>query len=224
MEMTARMIRINKGLALAASLTVVVVGLGTGVAFAATENDTDNISPASTAFTASNSGNITFNGSLDGVSYTVTCTSSSLTATTPASGLGPVTLTNPPSFSGCTDNHGGTDTIMTSGTWTLKFIDLANDEGISIGSTTDEPAMHAGHSGDSLQITIPAGGGVFTTTALRGCTLTTKATTITGAYDDVNTVTFSGATINVSASGCFASNPTQSGKYSSNQNFQDVSS
>lgn len=213
------MIRISRKLALTASLTAVVVGLGTGVAFAAAETDTDNINPANTAFTATST-NTTFSGTLDGVPFTVTCKSVSISGTTPKTGLGPVPITL--SFSGCTDNHGGTDTIKVTGA-TLTFVDATNDEGIVIGTTTDEPAGHAGHTGDSLQIAIPAGGGKFTTTALPGCTLTTKADTLTGAYNDVNTATFSGVSVPVTASGCFSNTPTMSGSYTSNPGIQDVS-
>lgn len=210
MEMTTLMIRISRKLALAASLTAVVVGLGTGIAFAAGETDTDNISPASTAFTATST-NVTFSGTIDGVSFTVTCSTSTVSGKTPASGLGSIPITL--SFSGCKDNHGGTDSITVTGA-TLKFIDAANDE-----ATPDvEP-----NSGDQLQIAIPKGGGVFKTSALPGCTLTTNADTINGAYDDVSTVTFTNVSVPVSASGCFASTPTQSGSYKSNPGFHDVS-
>lgn len=205
------MIRITKKLTLVTGLTAVVVGLGTGIAFAAAENDTDNINPANAKFTSTNSGSITFSGTLDGVSFTITCSMSSLpNELTPATGLGPVNLPNPPTFSGCTDNRGGTVAINIGGTWTLTFNDAADDEGIIIGTTTDEPPGHGTHSGDRLTLGIPKGGVVFT---LNGCTLTTSGNSITGAYDDVNTVTFSGVTINVTASGCFASNLTMSGSY-----------
>src|SRR5215472_16514437 len=97
MEMTTRMIRISKKLALVASLTAVVVGLGTGVAFAAGDTD-DSISPASTCFTASST-NFVIEGTIDGIQVTITC-NVSISETTPASGLGPVNINNP-SFSSC---------------------------------------------------------------------------------------------------------------------------
>lgn len=240
MEMNTRMIRINKKLALAASLTAVVVGLGTGVAFAgAEESGGDNINPASTPFTASNSTNITFKGTINGVAITVTCTVASLSGTTPASGLGPVNISNPTfgsSAAPCKDSAGGTDTVTTNSTngpWQLTFCDEANDEGIVIGSTTDEPAGHPGHTGDAscktgdaLQITIPKAGATFRSTALSGCTITAApsgSANISGAYDDVNTLTFSSASIPVSGSGCFASSSAISGSYKSSINIQDVS-
>lgn len=76
------MIRINKRLALAASLTAVVVGLASGVAFAAGDSD-DNTSPTSTKVTADNSTNIIFRGTVGGQSVTVTCKNSSILAASP---------------------------------------------------------------------------------------------------------------------------------------------
>src|SRR6185437_10203057 len=154
MEMTTRMIRINRKLALAAGLTAVVVGLGTGIAFAAGDTD-DSISPANTAFTASNSTNIVFKGSINGLPITVTCKASSISGTTPASGLGPINIANP-SFTMCTDSAFGTDTVTTNSTnghWQLTFIDVANDE------SGTEP-----NTGDMLQITIPKAGATFKST------------------------------------------------------------
>jgi hypothetical protein len=233
MEMTTRMIRINKGLALAASLTAVVVGLGTGVAFASAETDTDNVNPANTAFTAGNSSNILFKGNVDGNPITVTCTVSGISGTTPATGLGPVNISNPifgSSAAPCKDSAGGTDTITTNSTngpWQLTFVDLANDEGIVIGATTDEPAGHAVHTGDQIKITIPKAGAKFTSTALSGCTITAAPggpASITGAYDDVNRLAFSSASFTVSGSGCFASSSAISGSYQFTPDIQDVSS
>jgi hypothetical protein len=228
MEMTTRMIRINKKLALVASLTVVAVGLSTGVAFASAETDTDHISPGNTAFTATNSTNIVFKGTINGFPITVTCTHSSISGTTPASGLGPVNI-NDPSFTGCTDNLGGTDTVTVNhnnGPYQLTFIDAPNDEGIVIGSVTDESTTHGTHSGDQIKITIPKAGATFTSSAVRSCTITVApsgSASITGAYDDVNTLSFSSASIPVSGAGCTASSSAITGSYKSNVNIQDWS-
>lgn len=227
MEMTTRMIRINRKLALIASLTTIVVGVGTGVAFAATENDTDNINPAGTSVTATNSGNITFKGTVSGLSVTVTCKNSSISGTTPATGLGPKNINNP-SFTNCSDNVFGNDTVTTNstnGSWQVTFIDATSDEGIVIGTTTDEPKGHGSHSGDSLRITIPKAGAKFV--AAGGfCTITVAPSgpvTVTGTYNDVNTLTFSGASIPVSGAGCTASSSSMSGTYTFSPGIQDVS-
>ena len=47
-----------------------------------------------------------------------------------ATGLATMTLSNP-TFTGCTDNVGGTDTVTTNSTnghWTARLIDTLNDE------------------------------------------------------------------------------------------------
>jgi hypothetical protein len=228
MEMTTRMMRINRKLALAASLTAIVVGVGTGVAFAAAEESGgDNISPANTSTTATNSGNITFKGTVSGLSVTVTCKNSSISGTTPASGLGPANVNNP-SFTNCSDNVFGNDTVTTNSTnghWQVTFVDAANDEGLVIGSTTDEPAGHGSHSGDQIKITIPKAGAKFV--AAGGfCTITVApsgAVTIIGSYNDAGTLTFSSQSIPVSGSGCTATSSSMSGIYTFSPIIQDVS-
>jgi hypothetical protein len=228
MEMTTPMIRINKKLALVASLTVVVAGLGTGVAFAAnpepSPND-DSISPANTSFTATST-NITFSGHINGTPITVKCTNSSISAKTLSSGLGPINISPDPTFGSCGSGlH--VNTNHNNGSWQLTFLDAASDEGIVIGSTTDEPAGHGTHSGDQIQITIPKAGATFTDDFIPGCTITVAPTgpvTISGTYDDVNTLTLN-TSVPVSHSGC-TSDPTASvsGTYSSGTtHIQDVS-
>jgi len=219
MEMTTRMIRINGKLALAASLTAIVLGVGTGVAFATGENDTDNISPANTSTTATNSGNITFKGTVSGLSVTVTCKNSSISGTTPASGLGPANINNP-SFTNCSDNVFGNDTVTTNSTnghWQVTFIDATNE--------TENPDSAEPNSGDSLRITIPKAGAKFV--AAGGfCTITVApsgAVTIIGSYNDAGTLTFSSQSIPVSGSGCTASSSSMSGTYTFNPGFHDVS-
>ena len=203
------MIRVNRKLVLVASLTAVVVGLGTGIAFAAAENDTDGITPASTNFTSSST-NVTFSGTINGLPINVKCTSDSLTGKTPASGsgLGPFTINNP-TFSSCGSGLSVT-TNSTNGSWQLTFVDAPNDEGATEGT---------GQMGDQIKITIPKAGAKFTDAFIPGCTITaapTGAASITGAYDDVNTLTLSSASVPVSASGCTAaSTTTVSGTYSS---------
>ena len=218
MEMTTRMIRIHKKLAVAASLATIVVGVGTGMAFAAGDTD-DNISPASTNITASNTTNITFKGTINGIGITVTCTASSISGTTPATGLGPVNVNNP-SFTGCKDTFGGTDTVTTNSTnghWQLTFID---------STASGEETQAEPNSGDKLQITIPKAGATFKSSILPGCTITAAPSgpaNVSGAYDDVSTLTITNASIPVSGAGCSASSSSMSGTYKSNPGFHDVS-
>ncbi len=203
------MIGIRKKLTLAAGLTAIVLGLGTGVAFAAAENDTDGVTP-NTSFTSSST-NTTFKGTINGFPITVSCSNSSISGTTPSAptGLGPFNI-NDPTFGGC--GSGLTvRTNHTNGPWQLTFIDAANDEGLAEGS---------GSTGDQIKITIPKAGATFTDTFIPGCTITVApsgSATITGTYDDVNTLTLSSASVPVSGSGCSTGNNTTSvsGTYSS---------
>ena len=140
----------------------------------------------------------------------VTCTSSSISAKTPASGLA-LTLPSPPTFSGCTDNHGGTETVTTSGMWKLVFVDAANDE------SQAEP-----NSGDSLSLSIPAGGAKVTSSLLSSCPVTNSAATVTAAYNDTNTATFTSPKIPGSACGISAT-ANFSGTYKTSTNVSDSS-
>lgn len=203
------MIRVSKKLTLAAGVTAIVLGLGTGIAFAAAENDTDGITPASTNFTSSST-NITFKGTIDNIPITVTCSNSSISGTTPAAGggLGPFNINNP-TFGNC--GSGLTvKTNNTNGHWQLTFVDAANDEGSTEGS---------GQTGDQIKLTIPKAGATFTDIFLPGCTITvapTGSASVTGTYDDVNTLTLSNASVPVSASGCTSSSTTSAtGTFSS---------
>lgn len=142
------------------------------------------------------------------------------------SGLGPVNINNP-TFTNCTDNLGGTDGIKTNGTWQVTFLDAANDEGIVIGDTTDEPSGHGTHSGDQIKVTIPRGGATFMSTAIPRCAITaapTRSAPITGTYDDVNKVLFSNASFPVNGAGtCSASSSVIMGEYQVSPSLQDVS-
>jgi len=140
----------------------------------------------------------------------VTCTSSSISAKTPASGLA-LTLPSPPTFSGRTDNHGGTETVTTSGMWKLVFVDAANDE------SQAEP-----NSGDSLSLSIPAGGAKVTSSLLSSCPVTNSAATVTAAYNDTNTATFTSQKIPGSACGNSAT-ANFSGTYKTSTNASDSS-
>jgi len=203
MEMKMRLMRINKKLALVASLTAVVVGLAAGVAFASGENDTDGISPASTSFTAK-APDVVFRLTIDGLATTITCQNATLSGVTPASGTGlGVFNINPPSFTNCSTSSGVIDvTIMTNnknGQWGLQFIDAQFDEGATEGS---------GQTGDEVTFVMPKAGMTFMFTFIPGCTITGAPigpAAITGTSDDAGTVIFSDASFPVSASGCTAS-------------------
>ena len=185
--------------AAAASLT-----LGVGVAHSAhasgstpfsTDTD-DNLTPASTAVTGTSHKTVF---SVAAGAIVVTCTLSKAKATTPATGLGPVNLTSPPTFTDggnppapCTDNLGATDTTATSGTWTLKFVDAPNDE------TGTEPNA----TGDKMQIVVPQGGAVVTNSL--GCTITVAPNgpfTVTGKYDDTSKLHVSITNLPISVAG-----------------------
>jgi hypothetical protein len=181
-------------------------------ALAASDTD-DSLSPANTSFTVSNSGNITFTGTIDGLGVTVTCTNVTLTAKTRASGLTADVTSSPPVdfHSSCTDSFGGHDTVTTSGTWTLTLVDSPTE-------SQREP-----NSGDQLTINVPSGGATFTSSALPGCTITAGASTPTGPYNDKTTATYTNAAMNVTASGCTTSPTTSlSGTFVSNKKIGDL--
>jgi hypothetical protein len=178
-------------------ITLAIVGIGVlagaPVVLAATDTE-DNISPASQAVTASlkPATKASLKTTIGAITITVTCTKSSLTGTTPAKGLGPFPVGSP-SFGGCTDTLGGTDTFKPSGSWKLRFVDAPNDE------TSTEP-----NSGDRLSLTIPKDGAKVTTSADPGCTVTvapSAAVTVTGSYNDVKTLKFTSAKVPISIAG-----------------------
>jgi hypothetical protein len=216
MEMITRMIRISKKLALAASLTAIVVGLGTGIAFAQGDTD-DSIIPVNTAFTANSTG-IVFKIIVNGISITVTCKTSSISGTTPPSGLGPMNISV--SFSNCTVSAGGSATITTNNTngpWLLTFLD---------STATNEETQTEPNTGDKMQITIPKAGATFTSTAFPGCTITAAPAgpaNVIGSYDDMSTLSFNNAPITVSGAGCTVTSATVTGSYKFTPGLQDVS-
>lgn len=197
-------------LTLVAGAAAAVVGMTAGVAIAAGDTD-DSLSPASTSFTATNSGNLILKDKINNVSVTVTCTGSKLTAKTRASGL-TADVTINPTFTGCKDNFGGTDTVTTSGKWSLTLVDNAKE-------TAAEP-----NTGDQLTLNIPAGGAKFTSSLLPHCTVTVGASRPkTSSYNDKTTAVFTNASVNVSGSGCTASSPSQfSGTYKTSRNIGDL--
>lgn len=217
MEMTTRMRRVNKRLALAASLTAVVVGLATGVAFAQGDTD-DSISPASTNFTATQTTGAVFSFTLNGLPFTVTCKNASFSGRTPSSGLGPVNITNP-IFSNCTDQGGNPVTVTTNsinGQWGTTFVDAPAESEI----TGTEP-----NTGDQLQILIPKAG-ITITSKFWPCGLSlpsTARTPITSTYDDVSTMTFQNASIPASAGSCTVSSVSLKVTFKFTPGFHDGS-
>lgn len=211
-----RMIRISRKLALAASLTAIVVGLGTGVAFAQGDTD-DNINPPNTHFIATNSTNIVFKAIVNGISITVTCKTSTITGTTPPSGLGPIDISV--TFGNCT--AGGSSatvtTNSTNGSWLLWFLD---------STATGEETQTEPNTGDTMQITVPKAGATITSSVFPGCTVIVApngSANVIGSYDDVSTLSFNNAPITVSGTGCAVTSATVTGSYKFTPGLQDVS-
>jgi hypothetical protein len=180
-------------------LALVGVGVAVGViapAVIAAGTDTDDfVQPVSTVVhTSLKPGTTTtFTGTVSTVTVTEHCTASSTSGKTPAHGL--VMAVAPVSFTGCTDNFKGTDTVKTSGVWHVTFVDAPNDEAAT------EP-----NSGDKLSVTVPIKGATVVSSADPGCTITVAPTApahTVGAYNDVNTLTIKNAPLPVAlSSGC----------------------
>jgi hypothetical protein len=155
-----------------------------------------------------------FTGTIDSViNITVTCKSFKASGTTPTKGL-VVDLAKSPTISSCTDSTGGTDTITTNtknGKWVLTEVDATNDE----TAVEPTPLTCKGTACDKGTLTIPKAGATFASSLLSGCVITvapTKAVTVSGTYNDVNTITVKNASIPVVGnSKCTASASTISG-------------
>jgi hypothetical protein len=121
----------------------------------------------------------------------VTCTSSitKFVLTTKGGGLGPLPISNP-SFTGCTDNLGGTDTLTsnsTNGAWTSTYVNAATAS-----------------ASNMLKIGIPKAGQTLKSSVAPNCTLTvdpTAAGSVSGTYDNAGNFRITGAVINFSATG-----------------------
>jgi hypothetical protein len=135
-----------------------------------------------------------FNGAIDSIPITVSCTTFTGTGTIPQTSSDTLTLSSPPTLSGCTDTSGGTDTIttnQTNGSWVL--------------TAKGKKAPY------SLTLEIPKAGATFTSSALSACTVTAapkKPAKVKGSYDGTNTDTVSGAKIPTKGSGCTSSTAT----------------
>jgi hypothetical protein len=175
--------------------------LTAGVVHAATSSDTEDHFSAKAGTIVKGSlksgTKMTFVGTITGISVTVTCTTFTGSGAVPAKGLS-VTLSKPPTISGCTDSLGGTDTVVTNqtnGKWKLSEVDAANDESAA------EP-----NTGDKARLTIPKAGASFSSSILSGCTITAAPNgpaSITGSYNDKGTDTVKHASIPVVGSGSF---------------------
>ena len=124
--------------------------------------------------------NMTFAGDIDSIPITVTCTSFSASGkvTKKADTL---PLSAPPAITGCTDSSGGTDTITTSGAWT-----------ITIAAT-------------KMTLNAPKAGATFKSSILSACTITAfpkKAGAIAGSYNGSNTDTVKNAKVQTKGTGC----------------------
>jgi hypothetical protein len=89
----------------------------------------------------------------------------------------------------CTDNLGGHDQIVNVNGWGITLTDAASDEGSAEGSGT---------TGDTMSINIPANGAVIYQASSQCITTLNYSPTpipqyrISGAYDDVSTLTING--------------------------------
>lgn len=127
---------------------------------------------------------MTFKGDIDSVPITVSCTTFTATGVVPKSPSYTVTLSKPPTLSGCTDSAGGTDNIKTKGKWKL---------------TESKTAPY------QMTLLIPKKGASFTSSVLSGCTVTAApsgSVKVTGSYDGTNTDTVTNAPIKTKGTGC----------------------
>jgi hypothetical protein len=126
---------------------------------------------------------MTFQGTINGVPITVTCKSFVASGKTPAKASDTLKLSAPPAITKCKDSLGGTDTIKTTGSWSLI---VASD-------------------GSTLTLNIPKKGATFTSSVLKSCTIVaapTKTFGVEGSYStSTATDTVSGSEIPVTTSG-----------------------
>jgi hypothetical protein len=169
------------------------VGMAAFVAVPVASAARPNSLPAGTKVTgALKSGtDMTFAGKINGVKITVTCTTFSASGKVPSGSPYTVTLSKPPTISGCHDSLEGTDTIKTnqsSGKWTLT-------------ETSTTPYKMA--------LGIPKAGATFTSSVLSSCVITAEpssAGSVSGSYNDkTGTDTVKNASIPTSGSGCTSS-------------------
>ncbi len=135
---------------------------------------------------------MTFVGSIDSVSITVTCTSFSSSGKVPSGSPYTVDLTKPPKITGCTDSLAGVDTITTNAT---------NGKWMLTENNTSPYTM---------SLVEPKAGATFKSSADPGCVITTapkKANSIVGAYD-TSTGTFTDTNESIPTKGAHCSSTT----------------
>jgi hypothetical protein len=139
--------------------------------------------------------NMVFNGDINSLAITVTCTNFSGSGTIPQNSSNSLTLQNPPTISGCTDSTGHSDTITTNqnnGSWVLSVKGKKNPY--------------------SLTLQVPKAGATFTSTLLPSCTVTAgpkKPVKIKGKYDDsAGSDTVTNGKIATKGSGCTSGTAT----------------
>jgi hypothetical protein len=173
----------------AAALGFGIQSAHASTAHLATSTDTDDtLAPAGQTVTANISGPFTFNVSTNVFgNFTASCTGVTATFKVPSTGfttkLIPQPDGQPIDITGCTDSLGGTDTVTSSGTWKIKFVDAANDE------TSTEPNT------DHIKIAVPLDGASFTSSLDPSCVLTLDATStsyIKTKYNDKGVATIIG--------------------------------
>jgi hypothetical protein len=128
-------------------------------------------------------------GPLTGVVSTCTASTTKFQMNTKGGGLGPFTLTNP-TFTGCTDNLGGTDTLTsnnTNGPWTATYVN-------STGSPNP----------DQIRIGVPQAGQTLVSTFAPSCTVTlfpAAAGSVLGSYDNAGNLQITNQTLSYDAEG-----------------------
>jgi hypothetical protein len=164
-----------------------LASVGSGVAGASPATSKPHMVPADTKISAALKKGTTFTSTatVNGTPVTVTCTEMKAIGKTPKDGL-TAKLSAPPKYSGCKDSLGGTDTVTSSGIWS-----------VTLNST-----------GTRGTLNVPKDAGTITSSVLPSCKITVSPdgpTKMLGSYNDVNTATISGASLPISASGCTVS-------------------
>jgi hypothetical protein len=211
----------GKRIAVAAIGISVLLGGTASTVYAVSGTDTgDHFSlPAGTVVTGGLKAGTVFTakGTIDAIPITVTCTTFSTSGKIPASGL--KIKIAPPTISGCTDTSGGTDIVstnQTNGKWSLSEVDVTGT------GDNSEP-----NSGDKAKLKIPKAGATFTSSVLSGCVVTvapTAAASVTGTYDDTNTMTFTNVSFPTGGNNVCSTSATSTSSATEvlNQNVHDT--
>ena len=153
---------------------------------------TDHLAPENTTVALSEpaAGFLTMNIDNNFVNFTVSCTT--VTMSFPIGPTGSFQLGSllpqgdgqPVDFGSCTDDLGGTDTIVTAGNWTANFKDAKTGD---TEPNTDKVVLHLPSNAMTLQ-----------TSAIGGCVLTfnpgTAISNLAAGYNDKGTATIKAGT------------------------------